>query len=82
MILIVAENEQLLNEAAKIQTLRPKTVFETIGDLPIPPIGKSEVMEDPLHFARNHSALNIERLRHIPKDGGSRDSLPHHLQQW
>lgn len=35
---------------------------------------------DPLHRARQHSALNLERLAHIPPNGGSRDSLPDHLQ--
>ena len=35
---------------------------------------------DPLHRARNHTALNLERLRHIPQNGGSRHSLPEHLQ--
>jgi DNA (cytosine-5)-methyltransferase 1 len=35
---------------------------------------------DPLHRARKHTQLNLERLRHIPKNGGSRHSLPEHLQ--
>jgi DNA (cytosine-5)-methyltransferase 1 len=35
---------------------------------------------DPLHKARKHSSLNIERLKHIPKNGGSRKSLPEELQ--
>lgn len=35
---------------------------------------------DILHKARNHTPLNLERLKHIPKNGGSRCSLPEHLQ--
>jgi len=31
---------------------------------------------DPLHKARKHTPLSLERLRHIPHNGGSRDSLP------
>jgi DNA (cytosine-5)-methyltransferase 1 len=34
---------------------------------------------DPLHFARNHQPIALERLKHIPKNGGSRFSLPEHL---
>lgn len=35
---------------------------------------------DPLHQARDHTPLNLERLAHIPKNGGNRHSLPEHLQ--
>jgi DNA (cytosine-5)-methyltransferase 1 len=35
---------------------------------------------DPLHRARNHQPIALERLRCIPKDGGSRNSLPESLQ--
>lgn len=35
---------------------------------------------DPMHKARKHNSLNIERLRHIPKNGGSRKDLPERLQ--
>jgi DNA (cytosine-5)-methyltransferase 1 len=35
---------------------------------------------DSLHQARKHTDLNLERLKHIPKNGGSRRSLPEHLQ--
>lgn len=36
--------------------------------------------QDPLHKARKHTQLNLERLKHIPHNGGSRHSLPRHLQ--
>ncbi|ACL24284.1 DNA cytosine methyltransferase [Chloroflexus aggregans] len=35
---------------------------------------------DPLHKARKHTPLSLERLKHIPHNGGSRDSLPIELQ--
>src|SRR5439155_16995595 len=35
--------------------------------------------DDELHAARQHSTIALKRLRHIPKDGGSRDSLPARL---
>jgi DNA (cytosine-5)-methyltransferase 1 len=35
---------------------------------------------DLLHFSRNHNAIALQRLAHIPKNGGSRFSLPPHLE--
>jgi DNA (cytosine-5)-methyltransferase 1 len=35
---------------------------------------------DQLHQARKHTTLNLERLSYIPKNGGSRQSLPERLQ--
>ena len=35
---------------------------------------------DALHRARKHTTLNLERLKYIPKNGGSRNSLPERLQ--
>jgi DNA (cytosine-5)-methyltransferase 1 len=35
---------------------------------------------DSMHRARKHSLLNIERLKYIPKNGGSRKALPEYLQ--
>jgi DNA (cytosine-5)-methyltransferase 1 len=80
MILIGAKSEQLLGDVVKIETLVRKTVSDAIGTLPVPPVGKPEDDGDSLHYARRHSPLNIERMRHIPKDGGSRDALPKRLQ--
>lgn len=52
-----------------------RTVLQAIGDLP--PLGPGEHSRtDSLHRARQHSALALQRLRAIPKDGGSRRSLP------
>ena len=57
-----------------------KTVRDAIADLPVPSIGRTDNESDPLHFARRHSLLNLERLRYVPKNGGSRASIPLHLQ--
>jgi DNA (cytosine-5)-methyltransferase 1 len=35
---------------------------------------------DPLHVSRKHQDITLKRLQLIPRDGGSRDSLPEHLQ--
>lgn len=79
MILVAAKGVSL-SRATDIACLKKVTVESAIGDLPAPPIGRSKAGLDPLHYAREHSALNIERLQNIPTDGGSRDSLPLHLQ--
>ncbi len=36
--------------------------------------------KDYLHFARNHKKIALDRLNYIPKNGGSRFSLPPHLE--
>jgi len=56
-----------------------KKVWLTVQDAfdGLPSLGSGEQSNtDPLHRARKHSALNLERLRYIPHNGGSRDSLP------
>lgn len=55
------------------------TVGEALAGLEALGAGEQSAT-DPLHRARRHSALSLERLRHIPPDGGSRDSLPDHLR--
>lgn len=79
MILVAAKGVSL-ERAIKIKRTAKKTVEDTIRNLPIPPVGRSAAAADPLHYARQHSPLNLERLRHIPLDGGGRESLPYHLQ--
>jgi DNA (cytosine-5)-methyltransferase 1 len=62
-----------------IQPLPRKTVFGAIGHLP--PLKSGEACPtDPLHRARKHHKTTLVRLNHIPKDGGSRSSLPPYLQ--
>ena len=57
----------------------PATVRTAIQDLKPLDSGAADP-DDVLHFARNHRPIAMERLKHIPKDGGSRDSLPSELE--
>lgn len=60
-----------------------KTEWLTVRDafVGLQDLNSGEVSEtDPLHRARKHTRLSLERLRHIPHNGGSRDSLPIELQ--
>lgn len=79
-MVMIATNGISLEVASTLPKRKPKTVRSVIGELPPPTIGMTGNAVDSLHFARRHSPLNIERLRHIPKDGGGRDALPLHLQ--
>jgi DNA (cytosine-5)-methyltransferase 1 len=54
------------------------SVKMAISDLPQLASGQADA-EDTLHFAREHQAIALERLGHIPKNGGSRDALPERL---
>ena len=55
------------------------TVQNAIGDLPPLANGQSSA-SDPLHFARMHQPVALERMKFIPKDGGDRFSLPPELE--
>ena len=55
-----------------------RTVRHAICNLPTLASGETDPT-DPLHAARSHQQLAIERLRTISKDGGSRSELPDHL---
>lgn len=55
------------------------TVRDAIGKLKRLRAGEAHP-RDPLHRARLHSPMILERLRHVPKDGGSRKSLPKRLR--
>ena len=79
MILVAAKGVPL-SVATNIVQRRRRTVRGTISELPVPPVGRPHPGVDPLHFARRHSPLNIQRLQHIPYDGGGRESLPVELQ--
>lgn len=56
-----------------------RTVRDTISHLSSLTPGESS-KSDSLHKARNHSDLAIKRLKKIPKNGGSRFSLPAKLE--
>lgn len=79
MILIATKGISLA-KATDIQFVKRTTVSDAIRGLESPPVGRAECGSDPLHFARRHSPLNIERLQNIPIDGGGRESLPFFLQ--
>jgi DNA-methyltransferase (dcm) len=79
MVLIAVKGVPL-EVAVDIVRQDKKTVWATIADLPEPPLGRPVDGRDKLHFARKHSHLNIQRLEKIPKNGGSRHSLPPELQ--
>lgn len=80
MILVAAKSEEHLHVAAEIEFAPRRTVRDALVNLPVPSIGIESVEGDPLHYARAHAPITIDRLRHIPIDGGSRNSLPEHLQ--
>jgi DNA (cytosine-5)-methyltransferase 1 len=54
------------------------TVRDAIGHLPRLRSGEADP-HDPLHVARKHQPIALRRLAAIPKDGGSRSSLPPEL---
>lgn len=56
-----------------------RTVRQVIGDLP-PLASGGRDPTDPLHVARTHRPIALRRLAAIPKDGGSRNTLPDHLR--
>lgn len=62
--------------SGKKEWLTVKDAFAGLQDLN----SGEESKTDPLHKARKHTLLSLERLRHIPHNGGSRDSLPTQLQ--
>jgi DNA (cytosine-5)-methyltransferase 1 len=55
------------------------TVRQAIAHLQPLASGESHP-SDPLHYARSHNPIVLNRLKHIPFDGGSRSSLPDNLQ--
>lgn len=59
--------------------LRGATVRTAIGQLRGLRNGESDP-RDSLHRARTHSPLALKRLAHVPKNGGSRFSLPPDLE--
>ena len=81
-VMLVATDETRCSwqKAYKINELPRRTVADAIHDLPQPTPGSCDSLRDPLHYSRRHHAVTLERLRHIPKNGGSRSSLPLHLQ--
>ena len=70
------EEAALLGILGQEKWLTVRDAFAGLQDL-----NNGEASEtDPLHKARKHAPLVLERLKHIPHDGGSRKSLPPELQ--
>ena len=80
MVLVGAQSEKLLQQAIAIASLPKRTVHDAIGNLPTPSVRGESSIADSLHFSRTHASITLKRLKFIPKDGGSRDSLPERLQ--
>lgn len=79
-IMIAAKNQEIINTFyGSIRVQSSVTVRQTIGGLR-PLCSGEHDPEDPLHFARKHQPLVLQRMNHIPQDGGSRSSLPAELE--
>lgn len=79
-IMVAAKDgSRLAQFSSALDKKPPRTVADVIGHLPALKSGERDP-SDPLHFARKHQKITLERLQYIPKDGGSRSSLPPHLQ--
>lgn len=77
-ILVAAKSKSVVSSfGSGLGGEQRKTVFDAIGSLPALCSGESS--SDPLHRARKHHAITLERLAWIPKNGGSRHALPPHL---
>lgn len=57
---------------------KQKTVRSAIKDLPRLRSGQQDA-DDALHFSREHHPITLRRLYYIPRNGGSRFSLPKNL---
>jgi len=66
------------NTAEKLGKIPWQTVGDAFVDIHSLAAGQTS-RTDPMHKARLHTTINMERLRHIPKNGGSRHDLPEHL---
>ncbi|MBJ3783651.1 DNA cytosine methyltransferase [Devosia sediminis] len=79
-IMLAARTRDAVDTFVSLDMTMPrKTVFRAIADLERLESGQASA-EDALHRARTHQSIAVERLRHIPADGGSRSSLPAHLE--
>jgi DNA (cytosine-5)-methyltransferase 1 len=79
-IMVAAQEQERIDLFySSIRICKPKCVADLIRHLPALSSGQRDAL-DPLHFARRHHPITLERLKHIPKNGGSRSSLPPNLQ--
>lgn len=79
-IMVAAKEQERIDRFySSIRKQDPQSVADLISHLPALNSGERDE-SDPLHFARRHHPITLERLKHIPKNGGSRSSLPPRLQ--
>lgn len=79
-VMVAARSEAALKRFEEASPAQARmTVREAISHLPALRSGEQSEL-DPLHFARTHQDIVLERLRHIAKDGGSRSDLPERLE--
>ena len=80
-VLVAADERRChLKTAYALEEAPRRTVADVIRSLPIAGIGRNAGLPDPLHYSRRHQPITIERLRHVPKDGGSRNCIPEFLK--
>jgi DNA (cytosine-5)-methyltransferase 1 len=79
-IMLAAKQQSCLDAFVGADVSQPrKTVQDAIGDL-LPLDSGQATPKDDLHRARSHSDIALKRLAHIPRNGGSRRSLPSELE--
>lgn len=82
-IFVASKSNSILDRFEWLRTnpsvTNPPTVRMAFNGLR-PLVSGEQCLKDHLHRARRHSPLTIQRLRAIPKDGGSRAALPENLQ--
>jgi DNA (cytosine-5)-methyltransferase 1 len=77
-VMLAAQSQSSLDHFQSAELpLATCTVKEAISHLPA--LKNGEKSADPLHFARTHQDIVLERLKHIPWDGGGREHLPSRL---
>ena len=78
--MIAAQCQTAIDAFYRSIRTHPKiSVFEAIGNLP-PLSSAGGDPDNTFHFSRRHKPIVLERLRHIPKNGGSRSALPAELE--
>lgn len=75
LVLASRESSRIKMPIPHVRPAHFKTVRDAIGSLPPLSAGERDP-NDAMHITSKHRAETLNILRHIPKDGGSRRSLP------
>ncbi len=79
-IMLAASDDACLQAFLDTDTSQPgRSVYDAIGRLAVLESGQRHPKDD-MHKARSHSEIALRRLSKIPRDGGSRASLPPELE--